>query len=123
MTEIHIRNSKHKKILPRLMKKLQSDLITFFPFNHHQGDYSIPGTSTSKIFTTVNVVTNFDFPKNSYTYLHRVGRSGRFGHLGLVVNLITYEDCFNLFRIEQEIGTKINEIPPHIDQEFYDRNM
>ncbi|KAL5981550.1 hypothetical protein ACLOJK_015612 [Asimina triloba] len=44
----------------------------------------------------VNVVINFDFPKNSETYLHRVGRSGRFGHLGLAVNLITYEDRFNL---------------------------
>ena len=44
----------------------------------------------------VNVVINFDFPKNSETYLHRVGRSGRFGHLGLAINLITYEDRFNL---------------------------
>ena len=49
----------------------------------------------------VNVVINFDFPKNSETYLHRVGRSGRFGHLGLAVNLITYDDRFNLYRIEQ----------------------
>ncbi|KAK1352847.1 hypothetical protein POM88_052685 [Heracleum sosnowskyi] len=44
----------------------------------------------------VNVVINFDFPRNSETYLHRVGRSGRFGHLGLAVNLITCEDRFNL---------------------------
>jgi ATP-dependent RNA helicase DDX6/DHH1 len=44
----------------------------------------------------VNVVINFDFPKTSETYLHRVGRSGRYGHLGLAVNLITYEDRFNL---------------------------
>lgn len=41
---------------------------------------------------SVNVVINFDFPKNSETYLHRIGRSGRFGHLGLAVNLITYDD-------------------------------
>ena len=41
---------------------------------------------------SVNVVINFDFPKNSETYLHRVGRSGRFGHLGIAVNLITYDD-------------------------------
>ncbi|CAJ0880448.1 10413_t:CDS:2, partial [Entrophospora sp. SA101] len=40
----------------------------------------------------VNVVINFDFPKNAETYLHRIGRSGRFGHLGLAINLITYED-------------------------------
>ena len=45
---------------------------------------------------SVNVVINFDFPKNSETYLHRVGRSGRFGHLGLAVNLITYDDRINL---------------------------
>ncbi|KNC80735.1 DEAD-box ATP-dependent RNA helicase 8, partial [Sphaeroforma arctica JP610] len=46
----------------------------------------------------VNVVINFDFPKNAETYLHRIGRSGRFGHLGLAINLITYEDRFNLYR-------------------------
>ncbi|XP_049366122.1 DEAD-box ATP-dependent RNA helicase 8-like isoform X2 [Solanum verrucosum] len=67
----------------------------------------------------VNVVINFDFPKNSETYLHRVGRSGRFGHLGLAVNLITFEDRFNLYRIEQELGTEIKQIPPHIDQAVY----
>ncbi|CAH1441106.1 unnamed protein product [Lactuca virosa] len=44
----------------------------------------------------VNVVINFDFPRNAETYLHEVGRSGKFGHLGLAVNLITYEDRFNL---------------------------
>lgn len=67
----------------------------------------------------VNVVINFDFPKNAETYLHRVGRSGRFGHLGLAVNLITYEDRFNLYKIEQELGTEIKQIPPNIDQAVY----
>ena len=55
----------------------------------------------------VNVVINFDFPKNSETYLHRIGRSGRFGHLGIAISLITYDDRFNLARIEQELGTEI----------------
>ncbi|ONM05263.1 DEAD-box ATP-dependent RNA helicase 8 [Zea mays] len=67
----------------------------------------------------VNVVINFDFPKTSETYLHRVGRSGRYGHLGLAVNLITYEDRFNLYRIEQELGTEIKTIPPQIDLAVY----
>ncbi|KAK3271854.1 hypothetical protein CYMTET_19822 [Cymbomonas tetramitiformis] len=69
----------------------------------------------------VNVVINFDFPKNSETYLHRVGRSGRFGHLGLAVNLITYDDRFNLYKIEQELGTEIKPIPPTIEQSLYCR--
>lgn len=67
----------------------------------------------------VNVVINFDFPKNSETYLHRIGRSGRYGHLGLAINLITYEDRFNLYKIEQELGTEIKPIPPVIDKALY----
>lgn len=74
----------------------------------------------------VNVVVNFDFPKNSETYLHRIGRSGnlltytgRFGHLGLAINLITHEDRYNLYRIEQELGTEIRAIPPVIDKALY----
>lgn len=67
----------------------------------------------------VNVVINFDFPKNSETYLHRIGRSGRYGHLGLAINLITYEDRFNLYKIEQELGTEIKPIPQVIDKNLY----
>ncbi|KAJ1735565.1 DExD/H-box ATP-dependent RNA helicase dhh1 [Coemansia biformis] len=67
----------------------------------------------------VNVVINFDFPKNAETYLHRIGRSGRFGHLGLAINLVTYEDRFNLYKIEQELGTEIQPIPQVIDKRLY----
>jgi ATP-dependent RNA helicase DDX6/DHH1 len=68
---------------------------------------------------SVNVVINFDFPKNSETYLHRIGRSGRFGHLGLAVNFITYDDRTNFYRIEHELGTEIKSIPPQIDEALY----
>lgn len=67
----------------------------------------------------VNVVINFDFPKMAETYLHRIGRSGRFGHLGVAINLITYEDRFALHRIEQELGTEIKPIPKVIDKSLY----
>lgn len=67
----------------------------------------------------VNVVINFDFPKNAETYLHRIGRSGRFGHLGLAINLINWEDRFNLYRIEQELGTEIQPIPGVIEKKLY----
>jgi ATP-dependent RNA helicase DDX6/DHH1 len=68
---------------------------------------------------SVNVVVNFDFPKTAETYLHRIGRSGRFGHLGLAINLITYEDRFSLYKIEQELNTEIKPIPPQIDRNIY----
>ena len=67
----------------------------------------------------VNVVINFDFPKTSETYLHRIGRSGRGGHLGLAVNLITYDDRHNLYMIEQELSTEIKPIPAVIDRTLY----
>lgn len=68
---------------------------------------------------SVNVVVNFDFPKTAETYLHRIGRSGRFGHLGLAINLITYEDRFSLYKIEQELSTEIKPIPAQIDRNLY----
>jgi len=67
----------------------------------------------------VNVVINFDFPKMAETYLHRIGRSGRFGHLGIAINLITYDDRFALHRIEQELGTEIKPIPKVIEPSLY----
>lgn len=67
----------------------------------------------------VNVVINFDFPRNAETYLHRIGRSGRFGHLGIAINLITYEDRFTLRRIEAELRTHIAPIPKSVDPKLY----
>ena len=67
----------------------------------------------------VNVVINFDFPKNAETYLHRIGRSGRYGHLGVAINLINWDDRFNLYKIEQELGTEIAAIPQSIDRKLY----
>eukprot|EP01071_Lankesteria_metandrocarpae_P006328 Lankesteria_metandrocarpae@DN4319_c0_g1_i1.p1 len=68
---------------------------------------------------SVNVVINFDFPKNSETYLHRIGRSGRFGHLGLAINLITYDNRLTLYTIEEELGTEIAAIPAEVDPALY----
>lgn len=68
---------------------------------------------------TVNVVVNFDFPRSAETYLHRIGRSGRFGHLGIAINFITNDDKFNMFRIEQELATEIKPIPGEIDKALY----
>ena len=67
----------------------------------------------------VNVVINFDFPKTAETYLHRIGRSGRFGHLGLAINLITRDDRFNLYAIEKQLVTEIKPVPKEIDKSLY----
>src|ERR1700753_3508858 len=56
----------------------------------------------------VNVVINFDFPKNAETYLHRIGRSGRFGHRGLAINLINWDDRFHLYKIDTSVYVSEN---------------
>lgn len=68
---------------------------------------------------SVNVVINFDMPKYAETYLHRIGRSGRFGHLGLAINFITESDKQQLFQIEDELNTEIKSIPQDIDKNLY----
>jgi len=67
----------------------------------------------------VNVVINFDFPRSSETYLHRIGRTGRFGHLGLAINFITNKNRENLYNIEHELNTEIKPIPTEIDNHLY----
>jgi ATP-dependent RNA helicase DDX6/DHH1 len=51
--------------------------------------------------------------------LHRIGRSGRFGHLGLAINFITENDKQHLFQIEDELNTEIKSIPQDIDKNLY----
>ena len=70
---------------------------------------------------TVNVVINFDFPAKSETYLHRIGRGGRYGHLALAINMITDEDKMNLFTIEKELNTKIMPMPAQVSQALYNK--
>ena len=68
---------------------------------------------------TVNVVINFDYPRFAETYLHRIGRSGRFGRYGLAINFITDDDKNNMFKIETELATEIKPLPEDIDRDLY----
>lgn len=68
---------------------------------------------------SVNVVINFDMPRTSETYLHRIGRTARFGHLGVAINMITNDDKKNMYQIEKELGTEIKPIPSVIDPSLY----
>ena len=59
----------------------------------------------------VGVVINFDVPKCVHTYLHRIGRSGRWGRKGVGINFITRRDVAQLKKIEEHYTTQINEMP------------
>jgi ATP-dependent RNA helicase DDX6/DHH1 len=67
----------------------------------------------------VNVVFNFDFPKSAETYLHRIGRSGRFGHFGIAISFVTDDDLKNYYTIKKELDTDIEPLPQNIDRDKY----
>jgi len=59
----------------------------------------------------VSVVINFDLPKCIHTYLHRIGRSGRWGRKGVGINFITRRDVQKIKEIESHYACEISEMP------------
>jgi superfamily II DNA/RNA helicase len=57
----------------------------------------------------VSVVINFDIPNCVHSYLHRIGRSGRWGRKGQAINFITQRDVSMLRTIEQHYKSTITE--------------
>ena len=62
----------------------------------------------------VSVVINFDVSKCVHTYLHRIGRGGRWGRKGVGINLITRRDIPKMREIDEFYGTEIKEIPANV---------
>jgi superfamily II DNA/RNA helicase len=63
----------------------------------------------------VGTVINFDLPKDPHAYLHRIGRSGRWGRKGCAINLITRRDIPKIKEIENYYGCEINEMPANFE--------
>jgi len=59
----------------------------------------------------VSLVINYDLPTNRENYIHRIGRSGRFGRKGVAINFVSQEDVRSLREIEQFYRTEIEEMP------------
>ena len=59
----------------------------------------------------VSIVINFDVPKCVHTYLHRIGRSGRWGRKGTAINFITRHDIQYMKNIEAHYKSTIVELP------------
>ena len=59
----------------------------------------------------VSLVINYDIPKQKETYIHRIGRSGRFGRKGTAINFVTPEDKDDLETIQKFYNTSIEELP------------
>jgi len=64
----------------------------------------------------VSLVINYDLPVKQENYLHRIGRSGRYGRKGVGINFCTQKDMHYLREIEKFYGTQIQEMPSDLDK-------
>jgi len=62
----------------------------------------------------VSLVVNYDLPNNRELYIHRIGRSGRYGRKGVAINFVKQDDIRILRDIEQYYSTQIDEMPMHV---------
>ena len=62
----------------------------------------------------VSLVINYDLPNNRELYIHRIGRSGRFGRKGVAINFVKSDDVRILRDIEQYYSTQIDEMPMNV---------
>ncbi|GMM36191.1 ATP-dependent RNA helicase [Saccharomycopsis crataegensis] len=64
----------------------------------------------------VSLVINYDLPTDRENYIHRIGRSGRFGRKGVAINFVASEDVGALHDIEQYYSTQIEEMPVNVSE-------
>jgi ATP-dependent RNA helicase len=63
----------------------------------------------------VSLVVNYDLPMDRENYIHRIGRSGRFGRKGVAINFVTEDDIQVLHDIEQYYSIQIDEMPANME--------
>ena len=103
------------RIHSNMDKKDRDQAFADFKLGRYRVLISSNVTSRGIDIQQVSVVINFDIPKCVHNYLHRIGRSGRWGRKGVGINLITRRDTGKLREIEQHYSTQIVEMPAAIN--------
>ena len=90
---------------------------TFIDFRNGSSRVLISSNVTARgiDIQQVNIVINFDVPKCVHTYLHRIGRSGRWGRKGMGLNFVTRRDIQKLREIENHYKTQMMELPENLE--------
>jgi len=92
-------------------KELRNKAYKEFRSGQHRVLISSDVTARGIDIQQVSTVINFDMPRDVHKYLHRIGRSGRWGRKGSGVNFVTRRDFRKLKEIESYYGTTIPELP------------
>ena len=65
----------------------------------------------------VNLIINYDLPNDTAKYIHRIGRSGRFGRKGVAINFVTPGDANFLATLREYYNTQIEELSKKLDEQ------
>lgn len=66
----------------------------------------------------VNLIINYDLPGQKEKYIHRIGRSGRFGRRGVAINFVTPADAPFIVELKQYYNTQIDQLPMDLSDLF-----
>ena len=94
------------------MEKAEREHV-FAQFRHGDARVLISSDITARgiDIQQVSTVINYDIPKCVHNYLHRIGRSGRWGRKGFAINLVTKQDIYDMHAIEKHYAITIEELP------------
>ena len=98
-----------------LTSKDRKEVMTNFRSGHSRILLSTDLLSRGIDVQQLSLVINFDLPKSKETYIHRIGRSGRYGRKGVAINLVTDRDIDNMKDLEAFYETEIKEMPQNLE--------
>ena len=98
-----------------MTKQERSDVISNFRDGAYRMLISSNITARGIDVQQVKTVINFDIPRSVDVYLHRIGRSGRWGRKGTAINFVTKKDIRQMKMIEEHYKIEINEMQSDVD--------
>ena len=98
-----------------LTSKDRKEVMTNFRSGHSRILLSTDLLSRGIDVQQLSLVINFDLPKSKETYIHRIGRSGRYGRKGVAINLVTDRDIDYMKDLEAFYETEIKEMPNNLE--------
>lgn len=94
----------------------RDDIINGFRLGEHRILLATDIIARGIDIQQVSLVINYDMPRYREVYIHRIGRSGRFGRKGVAINFVTREEMRSLRDVEQFYSTQIEELPENVSE-------
>lgn len=101
-----------------MCKTERNSRFSSFVFGTYRVLISTNLTSRGIDIQQVSTVINFDLPKTKETYIHRIGRSGRWGKKGVSISFCTMREIQSIKEIENFYDTHISELSADFDEKF-----